>query len=458
MKNIKLFDLLARLKHPEWKAFVKFVESRCHKQDALPLKALQLLDKYHPAFYKAKVSKEKLFKKLFPGQPYLENKLNKLFSELIHVYEEFAVLELSAPCLATKALKLSEFYLQRSMYKFFVSNQKQVVALISEYPEGSRKNLLRYEYEVLQLHYQSKLDERNLSFQVAFDTLKEFAAAEQLRWENLAIIHLPKPLSEHETTNLFFLAHQQLRALLETQSEEDFEKLMTWAKQNLVIFEKEPSREILGVLKDFCIRKLANGESRYYAQLLEIYEFYIALGIICEADAYIKTATYKNYITCCLKLKMTNRAEAFLEEYKNYIDPELANDVYLYNKANILFEKGDLDTAHQLLLTAGFEDLFYKISARRLQIKIYFEMARQDDSLTDMLDNALNAFKKYIYTSSDLPAPYLQANKSFIKYTSNLIENKLSAQKRIDLEREVSQAPNLAEREWLLNKLEPCLL
>jgi hypothetical protein len=456
MKNIKLFDMLARLKHPEWRAFIRFVESKCNKQDALPLKTLQLLDKYHPEFYDSKISKEKLFRKLFPGQAYHENKLNKLFSEIIHLYEDFAVVELSAACPATHALKLSEYYLQRSMYKYFVSNQKQAFAIISGYPEGSKKNLLKYEYEVLQLHYQSKLDERNLSFQVAYDALQEFATAEQLRWQNLAIIHLPKPLSEHETNNLFFLAHQQLRILLDSQSEEDFEKLFAWARQNLAAFEKEQSREILGVLKDFCIRKLADADSRYYAQLLDIYEFYISLGIICEADGYIKTATYKNYITCCLKLKLSQRAEAFLEEYKNCIDPELVQDVYLYNKASILFERGDLDTVHVLLRSAKFEDLFYKISARRLQIKLFYEMARRDASLADMLDDALNAFKKYIYTSSDLPMPYQQANKSFIRYTSSLIENNLSAQKSVDLEQEISTAPHLAEREWLLSKLESC--
>jgi hypothetical protein len=416
----------------------------------MPLKTLHLLERYHPDFTDSKLSKEKLFKKLFPQQNFSDNKLNKLFSEIIRLYEDFVVLQLHAPCEAKRGLQLSEYYLQRSMYKYFVSNQKSLLQLISAYPEGTQKNLLMYEYEVLQLHYNSKNDERRLSFQTAYDALNEFTLTEKLRWQNLSSISLPQPLNEHEVTNLFYLAHQQLSKLLESGAEEDFEQMFAWAKQHLAGFEKEQSREILGVLKDFCIRKVGKAEKRYYQELIDIYDCYIQLGIIAESDGYIKTASYKNYITCCLKIDKIEQAESFLEGFKSQVDPEFIDDVYLFNKANILFEKGMMDAVQSLLHTASFKDLFYKISAKRLLIKTYFEWSLKDSSYTDITEHAISAFKKFIYTNSDLPGTYSLANKNFIKLILPLERGRLVSERAGQLKAEIAAETQVAERDWLL--------
>jgi len=136
----------------------------------------------------------------------------------------------------------------------------------------------------------------------------------------------------------------------------------------------------------------------------------------------------------------------------------LIEDVYLFNKANILFEKGMLDAVQMLLHSASFKDIFYKISAKRLLIKTYFEWSLRDSSYTDVLEHAISAFKKFIYTSSELPETYALANKSFIKLILLLERGRMLQDKARQLKKEINSETQVAERDWLLKHADLLLL
>lgn len=452
MKNIKLFELLSSLQPDEWKAFQRYLRFSYQRNDANTIELFLALDRFYPRFNDPTLTKEKLFKKIFLKQPYNENKINKLFSEMIKQFEDFvSTFNLSEDHLFISC-KLSRFYLERSLYKHFISNQKEFIKRIESHPQGTYRNWMQYQYEELQLSYGLKINERNGHYQITYDALHELFESEKLRWVNLSLINHQPILNEHLNSNLYYIAQKQLNKLLTTGDEMYFNELLEWSKKQLIHFEDEASREILGVLKDFAIKNINSGVKEYYNILLDIIDQYIHHNIIREADGYIKTATYKNYITSCLKTRQLEKAEDFLEKFKDWVDPEYQNEVYLFNKANILFEKRKFDDVMYILNNNMFDDIFYKLNTKRLLIKTYYEQELMNGKFSDVYENALGAFKKYIYSQNDLSEIYLNANKHFIKIASQL-QYVFDKKKKNELIQEISNISQLAEREWLIEKI-----
>ncbi len=450
MKHIKLFELLSKLSTEEWKGFYRYVQNWYSRKNTLPVITLEFLERFYPEFDDEKLSKEKIFRKIFPKKAYNDNKINKLFSEITRLYEEYIIREISPFSIAEQALQLSAFYLNRSIFRHFLSNQKELLKVIQALPEGTEKNLLKYRFEEMCLHYQIKSNERLNDYQLVYDSLNDFFSAEKLRWNNLSRIDKARNLEDNHSDNLFYLTHLQLHQLIETGHESDYKQLFEWSVLNLKGFDKEQSREILGILKDYCVRKVNAGSTSYYHQLIDIYHLYIDLDILLESDQYIKTSTFKNYITCCLKIGKLDEADLFLEKYNVYIDPEFVEDVYQFNKANILFEKQKFSDVLTILNTAMFNDIFYKINTRRLLIKTYYELFLKDNSYYDIFESAINAFRKFIYTNEELSNVYIDANKNFIKLCLKLPRISIRTRQSHKMSEQIAQCLHLAERDWLL--------
>jgi hypothetical protein len=57
--------------------------------------------------------------------------------------------------------------------------------------------------------------------------------------------------------------------------------------------------------------------------------------------------------------------------------------------------KKDYDNALTLLVSIKYKDIFYKVSAKRLYLKIYYELSTNNQKrYFDVFDSALNAYKK----------------------------------------------------------------
>jgi len=142
--------------------------------------------------------------------------------------------------------------------------------------------------------------------------------------------------------------------------------------------------------------------------------------------------------------------EKFLEEYKEFLPIEVREDVYLYNKANLLFYQKKHGAVLDTLRNSKFKDIFYKLSSKRLQIKVFYSLLEKDESYFDILQNTLNAFKKYIYTNNEVTENYKEGNKNFLKLTYKLLElDKKQQDKIIDFFFELDNTSQIAEYDWL---------
>jgi hypothetical protein len=454
MKNSKLIEILSSFSNDEMFEFRKFMGDLFRNKESASLKLFQLLEKSHPKFNEIDIQKKVLFKKIYKGELYNENKISKLMSELVKLVDQFIVERLSPVDLLNEKLILLRFYYNKNLTKIFESLKRDFLELLETSFEGARKSYHLYQYEELVVSGELKINNRIANYDGVYRQLHDFYNAEKLRWENLALINLHPNLILEEPKSTYYSIHYNLNKLLKSNSEEDFLQLFeAMGTFKGKIIEEELS-EILNILLNFTIQKLAEGKINYYKHSAAIFEEMMLANVFVSIDGLIKMSSYKNYITVLIRLGELEKATQFLEEYKIYLAPEIREETYLFNKALLQFEKGDFYLVLDILNKIKLNDIFYKINQKRLMIKTFYELQKTNTTYFDILYNQLNAFKKYIYTEKSLPEINIEMHKNFIKVLFKMMGISKGENKKLDLlVSEIEKVISIAEKNWLLDKI-----
>ena len=92
MYNSRLLQLLKILHEDELSQFRKYLASPYFNERPKALELFSLLEKYHPEFSSTKLVKEKIFKRIYPGEEYKDIKLRQLMSYMAGLTENFLLL------------------------------------------------------------------------------------------------------------------------------------------------------------------------------------------------------------------------------------------------------------------------------------------------------------------------------------------------------------------------------
>ncbi len=120
-----------------------------------------------------------------------------------------------------------------------------------------------------------------------------------------------------------------------------------------------------------------------------------------------------------------------------------------------MFHQHKLEDALVLLNTAKYKDIFYKIDSKRLYIKLYFELSKENEKrYFDVLDSTINAFKKYVYTTKEITEEFRERNKNFYKYITKLVNLPANEKAKLTaLRDEINKDFTCSDKDWLLNKI-----
>ena len=89
MKDTQLISLLKSFSAYEMNRFGKFINSPFFNSNDKVTRLYTLLKKHHPGFNEDAISKEKIFKKIFPGKKFDDKKIRYITYELLNLAEEF---------------------------------------------------------------------------------------------------------------------------------------------------------------------------------------------------------------------------------------------------------------------------------------------------------------------------------------------------------------------------------
>ena len=183
-------------------------------------------------------------------------------------------------------------------------------------------------------------------------------------------------------------------------------------------------------------------------EAFELYKEGMELEVFIE-KGILSRFTYNNVVISGLLLKEFQWVEAFIYDFKNYIEERFRESTFNYNLANLYFRKPDYPKAMELLQRVEFDDVMHNLNARRMLLKIYFESEE-----FDALDSHLTSFKNYIYRHKELGGSHRNSYLNLIKFTNKLLNVNLLDDFEFDkIKLEIEMTEPVAEKNWLLGIL-----
>lgn len=228
---------------------------------------------------------------------------------------------------------------------------------------------------------------------------------------------------------------------------EHFEQLKTVISTHNTLLSETERAELFLTAINFCIRRINSGFANFSKDLFDLYREGLAQGIFLD-NGIISRWTYNNVVNTALKMGEVDWALQFLEDYRRRLEPAFRDTSYFFNLARCRYEKGDHDAALECLTRIEYDDILQNLSAKTLQMKIYYDTAAWQ-SLDSLLDSLA------IYLRRKKVLGYHKENFSnIVRFMQRLLALPPgNSTAREALRQELENCKVLSERGWFLQKM-----
>ena len=481
MNSSQLLSVLRSFQKAEVVQFEKFLLSPYFHKKKLPQELFQLWS-YLRKGLKSKNShyfeKPRVYQNLFPEQPFLKGKLEKLMSQLYSQVKSFLIFQQLKQNTGEKAqqMHLMTVFFDRKLSRPFNHLYKKLQAVqpdlennwsseflyeqfvlqekISEFQSlyNTRKNdlnlpqthfYLDLHFLVSKLKYAIQLLARDL-FVFRVNSEKSLLSLDAIipvlssAYKDIPIVKLH--LKAYHLLKCFYvkegeILHQQFNELLDIYA---------------VCMPYDQLKALQTLNRNYAVYKYHEGNPVYLKKTFTLYQQHLKQGFLYQ-NGQILPGTLSNIVLIGLRNKAFDWVRQFLLQHKDCIggttSPEI---VFQYNMGQYYFSIQDYDKALSYIALT-YEDQYYKIAARRLEVMILYEIN------SEIFESKLNAFKLYIYRLTEASAHFKNKirNQNFADLLKQIWRPKtLKNQTRIDkLLKKAKSLKYLTDREWLIEKL-----
>lgn len=478
MRSSKLIELIKVLNKEELKQLDSFLRSPFFVEEKV-VKRIYPLFKYlatlFPGFNEEVLVKENIYKNLFPNEDYVKGKLEKIMTLLYQTIKRFVVESYTQKSKEAihDELKLAGFYRQKKLDKSFQRTLKQIRKRQDSIKKKDKnfffnEYLIAKEYSEYESFYNTRQKDLNLpstlrNLDIFYILAKQEYSSRLLSQDKH---HVPLSVDENliDLEDFLLLKKQKylniplikvydlaLQLLQNTEGKSVVKELNELIEEYKNEIPLEQLKAMQALCRNYSVRFYNEGNREYLQLSFDLYEKHLEEGFLYYNDGLLPS-TIKNIVVLGLKLKKIDWVYNFLEKYKNkVVGTKHKKEVYHFNLASYYFAKKSYDEALRYL-SETYEDWYYQIAARRLEIKIYYEIK----SL--LLDPKLDAFKIYIFRISKSKLTKLQklGNNHFADVVRQINSPKTigNADRIGRLIARVKNKKVIAEEEWLLEKLD----
>ncbi|MEM1321374.1 MAG: hypothetical protein AAGG75_14055 [Bacteroidota bacterium] len=465
MDKSRLIELLQTFDKKDVRACRKFLQSPLHNQRQDVLDLFEYLVPLIPFTRKRYIEKSYVYEKLYGRGAYDEKKISYMMSFLYQAlkrflaYQEFTAEETVPQIYLSRALR------RRGLNRHFESELKQAKAKLREQPYRSVDYHLNHfqicfeesDYMVNQKRAPSTV------LQQLFDELNAFYVAQKLSLSCSAFSQeilaqgnyqkglLPEVLqfvenSDFSATPAIAIYFYSYKMLSTPDSEHYFYQLQGYINAQYHKFPVNELKDIYLFSINYCIRQQNLGKRQFLNEAFKLYQQGLERQVFL-VNGMLASKTYNNISLAGIILNEFEWVEGFLFEYKDRLEEKYEGNSFNYNLAYLYYKKTDYNNAMKLLQQVEFEDMLFNLQARRMLLKIYYELEE-----LAALDSLLSSFKNFIYRHN---LGYHKDNYlNLLKFTRKLLQlNTFDKTAVGQLRGEIETTPALAERKWLLEQL-----
>ncbi|MCC6723506.1 MAG: hypothetical protein IT258_03280 [Saprospiraceae bacterium] len=466
MQNSRLLSILLALSPDELRSLRKFLLSPYFNQRADVVALFDLLaTSLKPG--KAEPTKEAICQQLYPNEPYDDQRLRHVMSFLNKLVEQFLAHEAVGENGHFMQLQLAESFRRRNLPEHF---QRSLIGLKKAHEDSPFRHADHYweGYEIQLQDYLFTATTRratSLNLQEIGDQLDLAYLALKLRQTCVALSHqavfkadydfglLPEVLGYLERENLlelpaigvYYHCYQALVKPSELAHFQGFKRMLYQHGDDVPVSE---IRDLYLLAINICIRRYNEGSAGFLEEEFELYKAALEKKVLL-VNGVLSRFTYQNVVTLALVLGEFEWVEQFLSNYTQHLERRFREANHSFNLARLEYFRHRYDRALDLLQKSDYEDLLLNLSAKTLLLKIYYETAEFNalDSLLDSMSNFVRRKKAIGYHRDN----YL----NLVKLTKKLLQTPHGDKEaRAKLANEITETKSVAERGWLLEKLE----
>lgn len=469
MLSSKLISILKTLSAREMNSFEKLVASPFFNVNEEVSALFALLKKLYPELNEKQVEKKTVFKKIFPGKRFDEQKLRYIMTDLTWLLEEYLVQKQFSENGLLKKHLLRQSLNERDLDKYFLQQMKDAYSV-------QEKSVFRdaafYERQALleedSYTYTSRKDNRAIdsSLQSLVDNIDIHYLTKKLKYScevinRMNVLKVQYNISFLDNT-LEFLKHnsfshvpaimvyfQVLLTLRESENETHYRKLKALLVQHIDKFPNAELRDIYGFVQNYCIRQINLGNNTYLRELFENYKILLEKEIIIE-NRSLAQFDFKNIVAIALRLDEFKWTENFIEKYSPLLSADFRKNAINYNLARLHYSRKQYHQALKLLLAVEFTDVFYHLDSKSLLLRIYFELEDWEPLLS-----LVNTFKIYLKRNKLISEYQRTTYTNLVKFVRKLTRIKTGSNLPLEkVKLEIEQVKQIADLTWLQSKVQ----
>jgi hypothetical protein len=266
-------------------------------------------------------------------------------------------------------------------------------------------------------------------------------------WVPQLLEQLPdRPHERRPAVALYYLGFQMLSQPRHAEHVAAFRELL---RNNAGKLPSHEAQALLMLAINHGIRRINEGDRDAIRSTRDFYLFGLESKLLYDDRGELSRYTYNNVLMTFLALEDWDEALLFLEKYRNELPSAERENVYQYNLSIFHFRRGDYNTTLELLRNVTFSDPMYNLESRKMLLKVYFEQG-DIGPLESLLENLLTWLRRHPEIGY-----HREMYRNLARYTGRLLRIPASdkeARKR--LAARVRETPLVAERSWLLQKME----
>lgn len=394
----------------------------------------------------------RISKKLFGSEPLNKLKLNKLFSQLNKIFDEFVYEAWEKQDLAKKniekELAIFKFYCLNDLDKEVRFTYSRIVKLLDALPhrdsfyywsyfrlhserpsmlvlnpEKNAENRDKQSNAIDKFYFLNKLllEANRLNHLEIFDK-----KSEDLEQQDIinTIIELVGNNAEYADDLVLKIWSDVVQYKRNPKSELLFEKLEQNLFDNFSVLEPRAAGDLFTMLLNGYLL-LEKDKFKVSQKSLGYYLFQIENDIIFD-QGYFVSFNFENIISTGLKVKSPEWVLQFIDDYGHRLHPAGRKGSILFGRAKCYFTQGDLSKSLEVLerlRNVRFKNVFINIYVRILRIKAYYEIeVGQEMFDRHQPDRDIAAFKKFVANhSSDFSRVYQSRFKNFTAVVSRML-------------------------------------
>jgi hypothetical protein len=209
----------------------------------------------------------------------------------------------------------------------------------------------------------------------------------------------------------------------------------------------EDQRNLMLLAINYGLRRANSGSETFISATFTLYKLALNLGFLYDRGR-LTIFTFNNILALAIRLKQVAYAATFLDDYQHQLPEKGGSEVLALGRARLALATGRDGDALFFLQQADFKDFIHHLTARVMQLKIYYQ---QDNY--GLLQSHISSTRKLL-TRRKRVGYHLQNYRNIFQLANAIIRLTPGDDKaRQLLIQRIKSTDPCTERPWLLERL-----